>query len=125
MLVLKLPRFFSCRVGEGTGAAISKETCFSQKRVRSYIVLALVSTSRSATKNTDNPHDFKNLNVNSGNYQTLSNENHYIFRNVTHYFRSNDYHYFNAYLRQYEGREEKWDRCIGACRFIGLELSGQ
>ena len=41
MLVLKLPRFFSCRVGEGTGAAISKETCFSQKRVRSYIVLAL------------------------------------------------------------------------------------
>ena len=41
MLVLKLPPFFPCRVGEGKGAAISKQTCFSQKRVRSYIVLAL------------------------------------------------------------------------------------
>ena len=42
MLILKLPPFFPCRVGEGKRAAISKQTCFSQKRVRSYIVLALV-----------------------------------------------------------------------------------
>ena len=41
MLVLKLPPFFPCRVAEGKRAAISKQTCFSQKRVRSYIVLAL------------------------------------------------------------------------------------
>jgi len=38
---LKLPRFFPCRVGEEKGGAILKQTCFSQKRVRSYIVLAL------------------------------------------------------------------------------------
>ena len=43
MLVLKLPPFFPCRVGEGERAAISKQTCFSQKRVHSCIVLALVS----------------------------------------------------------------------------------
>ena len=48
MLVLKLARFFPCRVGEGKRAAISKPTCFSQKRVRSYIVLALVFTSETA-----------------------------------------------------------------------------
>ena len=42
MLVLKLPRFFPYRVGERKGAAISKLPCFSQKRVRSYIALALV-----------------------------------------------------------------------------------
>ena len=41
MFVLKLPPFFPCRVGEGKRAAISKQTCFSQKRVRSYTVLAL------------------------------------------------------------------------------------
>ena len=41
MIVLKLPPFFPCRVGEEKRAAISKQTCFSQKRVRSYIVLAL------------------------------------------------------------------------------------
>ena len=41
MLVLKLPPFFPCRVSEGKRAAISSQTCFSQKRVRSYIVLAL------------------------------------------------------------------------------------
>ena len=41
MFVLKLPPIFPCRVGEGKSAAISKQTCFSQKRVRSYIVLAL------------------------------------------------------------------------------------
>ena len=35
MLVLKLPHFFPCREGEGKRAAISKQTCFSQKRVRS------------------------------------------------------------------------------------------
>ena len=33
--------FFPCCVGEGKMAAISKQTCVSQKRVRSYIVLAL------------------------------------------------------------------------------------
>ena len=43
MLALKLPPFFPCRVGDGKRAAISKQTCFSQKRVRSYIVLALES----------------------------------------------------------------------------------
>ena len=43
MLVLKLPPFFPCRVGEGKMAAISKQTCFSQKRVRPYIVLALAA----------------------------------------------------------------------------------
>ena len=43
MLFLKLPPFFPCRVGEGKRAAISKQTCFSQNRVRSYIVLALVN----------------------------------------------------------------------------------
>ena len=42
MLVFKLARYFPCRVGEGKRAANSKQTCFSQKRVRSYIVLALV-----------------------------------------------------------------------------------
>ena len=42
MLVLKLPPFFPCHVGEGKRAAISKQTCFSQKGVRSYIVLALI-----------------------------------------------------------------------------------
>ena len=41
MLVLKLPPFFPCRVGKGKRAAISKQTLFSQKRVRCYIVLAL------------------------------------------------------------------------------------
>ena len=41
MLVLNLPRFFPYHVGGGKRAAISKQTCFSQKRVRSYIVLAL------------------------------------------------------------------------------------
>ena len=42
MPVLKLPPFIPCRVGEGKRAAISKETCFSQKRDRSYFVLALI-----------------------------------------------------------------------------------
>ena len=42
MFILKLPPFFPCRVGERKRAAISKQTCDSQKRVRSYIVLALV-----------------------------------------------------------------------------------
>ena len=42
MSVLKLPPFFPCRVSEGKSAAISKQTCVSQKRARSYIVLALV-----------------------------------------------------------------------------------
>ena len=39
MLDLKLSPFFPCHghVGEGKRAAISKQTCFSQKRVRSYI----------------------------------------------------------------------------------------
>ena len=41
MLVLNLPPFFPCRVGERKRAVISKQTCFSQKRVRSYNVLAL------------------------------------------------------------------------------------
>ena len=41
MLALKLPPFFPCRVGEGKRAAISKQICVLQKRVRSYIVLAL------------------------------------------------------------------------------------
>ena len=44
MLVLKLPPFFPCRVDEGKRAAISKQTWFSQKRVRSYIVLALMGS---------------------------------------------------------------------------------
>ena len=43
MLFSKLPRFFPCRVGEGKSAAISKQTCFSQNRVSSYIVLTLGS----------------------------------------------------------------------------------
>ena len=42
MPVLKLPIFFPCRVDGGKRAAISNQTCFSQKRVRSYNVLALV-----------------------------------------------------------------------------------
>ena len=42
MLGLKLPPFFPCRVGEGKRTPITKQTCFSQKRVRSYIVLALM-----------------------------------------------------------------------------------
>ena len=42
MLVLKLPPFFPCRVGEGKRAAN-----FSQKRVRSYIVLTLGSATYS------------------------------------------------------------------------------
>ena len=41
MLNLKLPSFFLFCVGEGTRAAILKLAHFSQKRVRSYIVLAL------------------------------------------------------------------------------------
>ena len=41
MLVLKLPPYLPCRVGEGKRAVISKQTCSSQKRIRSYIVLAL------------------------------------------------------------------------------------
>ena len=41
ILVLKLPPFSPCCIGEEKRAAISKQTCFSQKRVRSYIVLAL------------------------------------------------------------------------------------
>ena len=44
LMVLKLPRFFPCRVGEWKKAAISKQTCVSQKWVRSYIVLALSFT---------------------------------------------------------------------------------
>ena len=39
---LNLPRFFSHLHGEKKSAAISKLACFSQKRDRSYIVLALV-----------------------------------------------------------------------------------
>ena len=52
MLVLKLPTFFPCRVGEGEKAAISKQTSFSQKRVRSYIVLALEELIKLRIKNT-------------------------------------------------------------------------
>ena len=36
-----MPPFFPSRVGKRKRAAISKQSCFSQKRVRSYIVLAL------------------------------------------------------------------------------------
>ena len=42
MFVLKLPPFSPCRVAEGKRAAISNQTCISQKRGRSYIVLAIV-----------------------------------------------------------------------------------
>ena len=42
ILVLKLQPFFSRRVSEGKRAAISKQTWFSQKRFRTYIVLALM-----------------------------------------------------------------------------------
>ena len=41
MLVVTLPPFSPCRVGEGKRAAISKQTWFTQKRVRSCIVFAL------------------------------------------------------------------------------------
>ena len=41
MLVLKLPPFFPHLHGKGESAAISKLACVSQKRIRSYIVLAL------------------------------------------------------------------------------------
>ena len=41
MIVLKLPPFFPCCVGQGKRAAISIQTRASQKRVPSYIVLAL------------------------------------------------------------------------------------
>ena len=41
-LVLKLPPFFSYLQGKGKKPPISKQTCVSQKRFRSYIVLALV-----------------------------------------------------------------------------------
>ena len=54
MLVLKLPPVFPCRVGEGKRAAISKQTCFSQKRVHSYIVLALGETMFFSTRQTEN-----------------------------------------------------------------------
>ena len=40
-LILKLPPFFPCRLGEEKRAAISRQACYSQNRVRSYIVLAL------------------------------------------------------------------------------------
>ena len=39
----EIAALFPCRVGEGKRAAISKQTCFSQKRVRSYIVLAQIN----------------------------------------------------------------------------------
>ena len=41
MLVLKLPHFFPPLHGKGKRAAISKLACVLQKRIRSYIVLAL------------------------------------------------------------------------------------
>ena len=40
---VKLPPFFPCRFGERKRAAISKQKCFSQKRVSSHIALALES----------------------------------------------------------------------------------
>ena len=43
MFVLKLPPFFPQLHSKGKRAAIAKQTCVSQKRVRSYIVLALVT----------------------------------------------------------------------------------
>ena len=44
----EIAALFSQLQGKGKRAAISKQTCFSQKRVRSYIVLALgVCTSHS------------------------------------------------------------------------------
>ena len=39
-----MPRFSPCRGVEGKNAAISEQACFSQKRVRSYIVLALIQS---------------------------------------------------------------------------------
>ena len=42
MFVLKLSPFFPHLHGKGKWAATSKQTCFSQKQIRSYIVLALV-----------------------------------------------------------------------------------
>ena len=44
------PPFSPCCVGEGKKAAISKQTCFSQKRVRSYIVLALGKKTKMAAR---------------------------------------------------------------------------
>ena len=44
MFVLKLPPFFPHLHGKGKRAAISKLACVAQKRIRSYIVLALVLT---------------------------------------------------------------------------------
>ena len=41
MFVLKLPPIFTHQDGKGKRAAISKLACVSQKRIRSYIVLAL------------------------------------------------------------------------------------
>ena len=43
MIVLKLSQFCPRLHGKGKSAAISKQTCcFSQKRIRTYIVLALI-----------------------------------------------------------------------------------
>ena len=47
MLVLKLPPFFPHQHGKEKRAAISKTACLSQKRIRSYIVLALVASNSS------------------------------------------------------------------------------
>ena len=41
MLVLKLPPFFPHLDGKGKRAAISKLAYFSQKRIRSFIILGL------------------------------------------------------------------------------------
>ena len=42
MFVLKLPPISSTYTARGKRAAISKLACVSQKRIRSYIVLAIV-----------------------------------------------------------------------------------
>ena len=48
MVVLKFPPFFPHLHGKGKRAAISKLACVSQKRIRSYIVLALALSNEPA-----------------------------------------------------------------------------
>ena len=49
MLVLKLPPFFPWREGEGKRAAISKQTCFQQKRTKNILLTKLLIISHQCT----------------------------------------------------------------------------
>ena len=67
MFVLKLPPFFPHLHGKGKRAAISRQTCVSQKRIRSYIVLALVSCKVAWVSEDFSCHRFRtSLNLSQG-----------------------------------------------------------